>query len=743
MFGLTLGGLVVYLLPKLFLSEKNDSVMLASIGALGLSLFLFSYIAPTYNPKAGVEAILNIFALASIPFFAGSIFLTVIFTKFSASISKIYASDLIGAGVGVVISVLAINYINIAEVITLATIAALTGFAIFSAKRKKLFWSSLILLVFVVGFTLNEHSKQKPDLAYNKFGEEKDILFSKWNSFSRITVQKETTSRETISISPKFGTMNYKGSQLGIAIDADAYTPVMEYNGNPASVNFLTHDLSATAYQLTNRGKVLIIGPGGGRDVLTALIHKNNVRGVDVNPIIINDLMKDKLRDFSGNLYGQPGVEVSVNEGRSFIQKDKSEYEVINLPLVDTWASTVAGNLSLVEGYLYTTEAFEEYLGHLTPNGALTISRWSMDGDRLLSLFVKSSEKIGITNPEQHVLIISRFYEEKIPWLNNYIFSRSPLTKDQIKKAELFAKTNGFHIIYAPDVKDSTQYSRYMDLIESAQNNDYSQSDINLYPVYDDTPFFFMRLPVKNILAGINWYNISRSGVANMPDGGLSIAIVLATIFAIICLLLPLFFSYKDLLSEKRILTSLKHITYFGLLGVSFMFLEIALIQKFILYLEYPVYSYSVVLTTILIFGGIGSFLSSKIDAGKRANFYKLSLLLAGLLIISGFIAQMFFANTLGWPIIAKISVAIGLNGIVAVLMGMMMPLGFKRLEIENLKQLLPWCWAFNGALSILASVAAIIIAIQFGFSTVLIVGALGYILAGFIYNLSSDSLSG
>lgn len=738
MFGLTLGGIFVYLFPNFFISKKQNVALYSSTIIMGLSQVYFAYIIPSYNPGAGMTGLIGMFALVTLPFFASSIFLTIVFMRSSKFMGRLYAFDLAGAGMGVILSIVAVSYFNINQVMIISALMTFLGQALFFKNTKPIFYLAVILAISASGFFLYRRNSVEPDLRYNKFGPETNVVFSKWNSFSRISLQNEATARTIVSLSPKFGNMNYQERQMGISIDADAYTPVLEYNGKPDSVIFLTHDLSAAAYKITKPGRALIIGPGGGRDVLIGFLHDYQIKGVDVNPIVVNDLMKDRLKEFSGNLYNQPGIDVVVNEGRSFVQRDQTKYEVISLPLVDTWASTIAGNLSLVEGYLYTVEAFQDYLGHLSHGGVLTISRWFIDGDRLVSLFTAAARQMGIRDPESHVIVMSRYYENRGPWLNNYLFSAAPFTQDQISQTDNFARENGFVVTYTPGKNDHLG-GIYGKIIDAVKNNKLiANTQYNMAPVYDNNPFFFMHTPIKKLFAKSRFTDFGK-----LPDGGLGMTLLAALIFAAICLLLPLIFSIRQLWAPRRITKTLKHLVYFGLLGISFMLIEIALIQKFILYLEYPTYSYSVVLTVALMFAGMGSLFSERLNASSKANFYKIAFGIAGYLLFSFLATNIIFKHTLGWPIAFKIATTVVLNAPVALMMGMMLPLGFARLEIEDMKKLLPWCWAFNGALSILGSVGAVIIAMVLGFSTVLFLGAGGYVLAGMIYTLNLKTNKG
>jgi len=489
----------------------------------------------------------------------------------------------------------------------------------------------------------------------------------------------------------------------------------MLFDGNLKSVDFLRRDLSSIAYFLNDPGEVLIIGPGGGRDVLMALHFGQRVLGVDINPIIVNDIMKSELKDFSGKLYFRPDVRVIVSEGRSFIHSDKKQYNVISLPLVDTWASTSAGNLVLVESNLYTVEAFEDYLSHLKNQGILTISRWELDGMRLVSLFIEACKRLEIKSPENKLFIVRNSHKSEI--LNNYLFKTRDFTHEEIANIEAFAQDNKFDVIYSPYRSYDNNYYAYLtakDRIDFMRNY-----DRNIRPVYDDNPFFFFTTPLSKLYRPI-YFSL---------DGGLFYTFLIVSIFTLLCIIYPIKRTPKIYTIHKDVNIN-GYLGYFSCLGIAFILIEIALIQKFILYLEQPIYSFSVVIVTLLIFAGIGSFFTKKYEAKKKKNFYKLGLTIFTIIIIYIIFLNQFIKFTIDFNILQKVVFAILLNIPLSMLMGMMLPLGIKRLHECNLDYLTPFCWALNGAMSVLSSVLAIFFAISFGFNFVLFLGGIAYIIA-------------
>ena len=695
MFGVTIGGILAFKFREYFKSSELSIWLSILSSAFSFWTILFALVFFSTDPHSFSWAPFLLFSIASIPFIAVNTGFSMIFLTRAGSAGKWYAADLAGAGSGVVLAVILMNYLATPLVMVFAAcLAILAGGIFYDYKKPSMYVAVFSAIAFITLFAYVGQGLFS--VKYSKFGPEQNIIYEQWNSFSRITLAEEYIPTQIISMPKKFP-QNLGWEQYGIYIDSDAYTPVMGFDGDFKKIEPLRHDLSSAIYSFMPKGKILIIGVGGGRDVLTALMHDWKIRGIDINPIIVNNIMGDLLKNFTNDLYGNKNVEITVAEGRSFVQKDKNHYDVINLPLVDTWASTINGNLSLVESYLYTSEAFEDYLSRLNNNGVLTVSRWVSDGDRLVSLFYGASRELGITDPEQKIAIISRTDGRDMPWLNNYLFKKTNFTPDELKKIKAFAAANGFVVLAAPKTSDLPQSST------------------------DDRPFFFFNASLKNILK-----------MDDEDRGGLGLALYTAIIFSLVSVLLPLGINRRD--RTKFNSSGILRLSYFAILGIAFMLIEIGLIQKFILYLEYPVYSYSLVLAVILVVAGIGSSLISRLDTGNRKFPLKLSVVMMFFSLLFYLGSGEFMVKGLLLPLKYKMALSALAVSFPALMMGMFLPAGIKKLEADRSEYLVPWAWAINGAASILASVGAVIFAIIFGFSSVILVGSLAYLLAAFIY---------
>jgi spermidine synthase len=328
------------------------------------------------------------------------------------------------------------------------------------------------------------------------------VLFSKWNSFSRIGVYER--EHGDWSVSPV-----YDGPRPGtrfMDIDSAASTPILQLKEDLSNAGYLRFELTALAYHLEAPGfRALVIGPGGGRDLASALVFgAGSVDGVEINPIIADDVMRGQFRQYSGGIYTNPRVRIAVDDGRSFVRRSTERYDVIQASLVDTWAATAAGAYTLTENTLYTVDAFDDYIDHLADDGVLTITRWVFDGLRLVSLAQEACERRGWTVADR--LIIVRY--ERVA---TFLFGRTPFTPEQVARIRRDAGQLGFEVLYAPNAMkpdadesvdvDGTQTGDYARLITTGDRDRfYAAYHADIRPTTDDRPFFFHTTKLRNQL---------------------------------------------------------------------------------------------------------------------------------------------------------------------------------------------------------------------------------------------------
>src|SRR5258705_3145251 len=502
LFGLSASGVAVYLArrrlavidPRLLLSAAALTHALATLVAL--SCLVRIRVGLDYSPE-NLQLMLAIYALAALPFFTGGSVMSIAFARMSDRINVLYAADLIGAASGCLVLIPLLNWLGAPGVVmTAAALSPAAAIAFAPAVRRRRFALLAVVLIGAAGAA--QLAGAAPFDVVDTKGHVGDrILFSKWNSFSRVAVYDRPHG--DWSLSPKFS--GTRAPSLFMDIDSAASTPILKGTGRIEDASYLRYELTAIGYHLApDAFSALVIGPGGGRDLLSALVFgAAHVEGVEINPIIARDVMLDRFRDYSGGVYANPRVSIHVDDGRNFVRRSSSKYDVIQASLVDTWAATAAGAYTLTENSLYTKEAFGEYVDHLTDTGLLTITRWVFDGLRLLSLAQDACAERGLDAAAR--LAIVRYDR-----VATFLLKKQPFTPAEVARLRDVSAQLGFEILYAPGLpptdeatpdpiemqRTGTSAEDYRRLILASDRQQFLSS----YPLdesstTDDRPFFF------------------------------------------------------------------------------------------------------------------------------------------------------------------------------------------------------------------------------------------------------------
>jgi len=431
--------------------------------------------------------------------------------------------------------------------------------------------------------------------------------------------------------------------------------------------------------------------------------------------------MKERFSRYSGNLYSRSNVDIVVDEARSYIRNSNCKYDLVQASLVDTWASTAIGAHSLSENYLYTIEAIAEYVDHLSDNGYLTISRWhGWESYKLVILYLKAAKVLNIPNVQKHIIVVKSLRSDQgSASIANIIFKKSEFTNDEIKNVLDLCKSLQFEICYVPNfVGNSSEYSK----IVLCENLDEKMATTwrHLRPATDDSPFFFNWVyleSVSDVLLGA----ASNAGIF-LLYGLFFISIFLTLTFII----LPNLLARRDI----QIRGNITYLLYFSILGLSFMMVESSLLQKFMIFLGHPVYSTTVIISTILLFAGIGSLLSNRFHEDRLFQLLKkVVIITTGIMILYDFSLYPLFNSLLGLNINARILISIILLSGLGIFMGMPFPLGIRILGSKN-RTIIPFCWALNGAFSVLGSIVAVILSMNTGFTQTILFAASLYFVA-------------
>jgi hypothetical protein len=527
---------------------------------------------------------------------------------------------------------------------------------------------------------------------------------------------------------------------MRLNIDGMAETPIVRFNGDLESVRFLDYDVSSLVYHLRTHARTLVIGPGGGRDVLTALrFDADQVQGAELNPLVVY-AVRDRFREYAGGIYQHPRVSITVDDGRSFVERSGEHYDVLQASAVDTWAAGAAGAFALAENSLYTQEAFQAYYQHLATDGILAFSRYIYPGDRfgealrLTGLALSSWQSQGVAGPREHLMVVVApgadmndpvFHGRGYGYVS-LLMKRSPFTLAEVELVERVAAERGFGFLYAPFGR-GTGIVRDFVMSESYPQFWHSYP-IDISPPTDDRPFFFQMLRLTDI-PRLGWQEVIAGNTLRiLPMATLGVLLVLVTSVAAGFILGPLWWTRRADL--RRDWVTAQPLLYFACLGMGFMMAEVALIQKFGLLLGHPTYALSTVLFTILLASSLGSLATARVPTASAARVGSLlGLVLVAILPLYIWLLPELQARSAGAERAVKILVSVVGLFPLGLVMGTLFPLGIKTLS-GRAEHLIPWCWAINGATSVFASIFALAVGIQFGISAELAGGWASYVVA-------------
>ena len=681
----------------------------------------------------------------ALPFFFAGISISLAISRLPSKVNKIYFSDLTGASLGCIAFLILTDYISLSQLLIIPSLLSFLASFLFSlklqSKKSIIYIAGIFLFAIILSsagdfyslpvnpykslFTLLRHPQSK-------------IIKRKENSFSRLEVVKS----EGVKYAPGLS-LNFSSNipeQLGMVTDGDGLSAVTKLEGENnftglKKIEFSDYISSALGFHLIDNKekleKILIIGPGGGLDILGGLYNGiEEIWGIEMNPNTKN-LLKDTFGDYSGNIYNREGINILTGEGRSILKGLDDEFDLIQISLIGSSNTASGGFYSISENYLYTMEGFIDFWQHLSDGGKLSITRWlkfpPREIVRLCAISLEALNQSEIKNPENHIAIIRSWATSTL------ILSKNEIRDEEILSIKNFCDKRNFDAVYFPGITEedaninhvleqSYYYQEIQELVnsfqKSTQKDFYESYFFNVSPVTDNQPYFFYTLKLKNI-PGIlkstaNWQPLIEWG--NL--------IIFATfmqgiIFSIIFIFLPLVLKRTSTNKGK---IKIPFLIYFASLGLGYMLLEISFIQKFILYLTNPSYSTSIVIFSFLFCSGLGSFYSKKIERNYIGFLKIIILLLCIILLLYQILLPYIYQATLHFDLIVRIFITIGLILPLGFLMGMPFPLGIRMVNSINRGKetgLIPWLWATNSFCSIIASVSAVIIAILYGFKVV------------------------
>lgn len=654
---------------------------------------------PAFTARQAWQLIFLV-GITAIPFFYAGMVVSLALSYLRQDTNRVYAWDLAGAAVAALVVGSVLSLVGGPTAVLVAIALALVAAALFDGRGgARWLWpvAGAALVVLNLGLPLLRVPTTKGVKA-------EATRFERWNAFSRVTVDDTRT----------------------IKIDASAATHVEDLRTLTPGAQ--AREISALGHAMFEpaAASALIIGPGGGRDVLHALdAGVAHVTGVEINPIIADTIMTGAYRDVSGGLYLDPRVSIVVDDGRSFVRRSSERYDVVQASLVDTWAATAAGAFALTENALYTVEAFDDYLDHITDRGIVTMTRWHTGGSgetaRLLILAAAALEDHGVATGQARKHII--YASAKRAGLGTMILSRTPIAPEQLARVEATCKAGGFDVEVSPSSAADHPLARYLD--SGPYGERVADARENLTPPTDDRPFFFYFKKAGDLLR--------PTGLMNDPGLWILISLGSVVVLAVAFVIAPLVIHWRRHSGGSATHGQGTVLAYFGLVGLAFMIVEIALLQRFTLFLGHPSYSLVVILFALLVSTSAGAYLSSRFAVGDLGRVMAIAGVgLAGLSALGGFALPPVLHALIGASLAVRAALTVALVAPSGVLMGAMIP-AIVRALAEAGSPLIPWGWGVNGATSVIGTVIATVIAIYGGFTATFVVGAIGYLGAGLL----------
>ena len=519
--------------------------------------------------------------------------------------------------------------------------------------------------------------------------------------------------------------------------DGDSPVAITRFSGELNELKYLKYLSSWLPYYLKrdSGGSVLIIGAGGGESLLKAWIAGfGRIDAVEINSAVIS-LMKNENAQFSGNIYSDKRVSLYNEDGRSFARRSLNRYDLIDLPMIDAFNSAASGVYALNESYLYTVESFSDFYSRLTSRGIFSVTRWittpPRDSLKIFNTAVASLKKMKITDPGKHLIAIRSVQTLTI------LVSASPFTVEDINSVKKYCAERLFDVTYCPGMSGAEAdrnirqdkgllYRSFAALLSSRSEEFIRGYDSDISAPEDNRPYFY------NFFKPAFLKYIVRYGTGQVPvtEWGYLLLVIIfipVAIISFICILYPLLRIREGGNEGKRWL-----VPYFALIAAGYFFIEMPLIQKMILFLGSPVFSMGIIISTLLVFSGLGSMFSGRLFRRGR-GILKCTITLCLIILLYIFLLDYLFKCLISISLSVKILIIILLVSVPAFFMGMPFPRGLSLLKGRESPSL-PFAWGVNGFFSVISIIAASICAVISGYRVVFAAALIFYIIAGVIF---------
>lgn len=757
MLGYGVSGMLLTLLRDRLLGHYREvfAACAALFGISAVAAFLFAQWLP-FNPlEIFWDAyqplyLLQLYLVLCVPFIFAASCVCLTFARYGNEVHRVYSFDLLGAASGCLLILLLLFQLPPMGALKAVGVLGLAAAALAVVHYRLSMRLTLPLLTaaaFVMASALPPAWTQLRITAYKGLSQTlllpgTQVVEQRSSPLGLLTVVESTQVPFRHAPGLSLNSIPEPPPQLGVFIDGDAFSALTHFDGKLTTLAYLDQTTAALPYHLLPQPHVLVLGGGSGSDVLQALLHHApRVDAVELNPQMVA-LVRERFADYSGNLYRRPGVRVHVAEARSFVEASDEHYDLIQVALMDAFGAGSAGLYGLSENYLYTVEGMQAYLRHLKPGGMLALTRWvtlpPRDLLKLAATAVTALEREGTAAPERQLALV-RGWQTGTLLVKNGVFSAG-------EEAEIraFAEERSFDVDWLPgQPREASNRFNVLDqpyfwdgiaaLTSNGRQNFIARYKFDITPPIDSRPYFFHFFRWQSLPEILRLKERGGLQLLELGYPVLLATLLQAGLASAALILLPLWLSSGRRGEMRTAPGKATTFTYFAAIGFAFIFLEMAFIQKFTLFLSHPLYAVAVVLCAMLLFAGLGSRFAPHLLAKLPPSKFSVVLwpVAAITLVVLAYLpaSPLLLQFGMKLPELVRIMVAALLVAPLAFCMGMPFPLGMARLGAAA-PALLPWAWGINACATVVGAVLATLLAIHLGFTGVALLALLLYLVA-------------
>jgi hypothetical protein len=674
--------------------------------------------------------LLGYYVVVAVPFLLGGLAVAAPLSAHPERADRLYAADLLGAGIGCLAAVAALTWADGAAAVVLCAAIFVAAASCYAPRTAQRLGYAGVALAFVLAAPLADRVIQFLPAGSKALGialrdPNTKVELTRWSPVNRVDVYRvgdqrggwwgwNGLSRSYQGDRPRTLTIQYDGHNGSDVLDTR----------EPDALRMLDVHLLRTPYVVRDQERVLVIGVGGGIDVLNALRRgAAHVTGVDLQPITI-ELHETLFAPWTGDMARRPEVELVAGEGRHFARASGTSFDLVQITAVDTFSAQTTGAYVLAESYLYTVEAFQDYFRRLDDDGMVSV----ILGDvvqalgppplvtRLALVARQALERSGVADAGRHILVVTQL--QGISSANHSLLvKKTPFSEDELARLGAFVEETGFRVDVSPR-GESNPLAKIVHAPSAELPARLAETDLVLEPATDDRPFFFNVLPWRALFSSqrIFWMFPGSST-------GLLVLLVMlgqALLLGGLLIVLPL---VRRGASSLDVRAAPRFLLYFLGLGLGFMLIEISFVQKYVLLLGYPTYSLSVTIFSLIVSAALGAALCRR-GWGRPRRFLR-GLLAATVALVAVEVSLLAWVRDamLGASLALRVATTVALQFPLGFALGMFFPTGLELLRRVE-PRLVPWAWAVNGVASVAATVLAVILGIELGFTRVALLAA-------------------